>query len=936
MSLQTRLTSLAQAVGADIKELNGRVLVSAPVPLDIWHRVGTAGEPAFLNGGHYDPVTYSPVSFRKFLDGRVQLRGLYLTGPTSTVAFTLPTGYWPGAGQMMFNCLASAPGQARVDVYANGQIFVSSMAPNSWVSFDVIEFDTALVTEMPTGPQGASGQAAGKIFYQAPSDPSDIAGYKTLLPSPSSGAEQTIASVCTGTSDVLIGSFATDPGVPGAVDYPAGTAYRRIYAMVSAGAARLHLQVFKRDLAGVETLVRDEYSDPFSSTVATAQMWTATAPTAGALLATDRLVSKVYAQRVSGPTSITVTTFYEGTTHASQIQTTISTGAQGAKGDKGDTGGNATVPMDPWHTVGAVGEPAFGTNWSTYTAGVYAPVGFKKDPLGRVHLRGVLLSAVAQTANAGTTAFQLPNGYRPPYRVLLDATETIGQKSLVINPDGTITSGMALAAGNGLLLDGLYFDTDTVTEMPTGPQGPAGATGGNATVPLDPWHNIGAVGEPIFQNNWAATAGHQPPAFRKMPDGTVQLRGMLGGGTMGQAMFTLPVSCWPKKYVNVMSSASYSAPNYTPGYIQIYPNGVVLSNTGTNYQQSLDSIFFDTETVTQMPTGPAGPTGSMGGSTTVPMDPWHIVGAVGEPAFTPGSNWVNYGGGYGNARFRKYPDGRVKLAGLVRAGSGVIFTLPAGYKPPGVILAYTVIDAGGVAQVSISANGDVAAGALSGTTTNVFLDGVEFDTETVTQLPIGPAGPINGVQQAGIDVAVRPKLNFKTPLTAVDNPANNSVDIAALDSYGQVLQALGVDVGSGSFQTIGPTPAEVQDRGTATLRLTIPAHPTLPTRWEVSGGCLIDAGASAGVWIMPEIGIWEVTGAGVIVPQARVQTHSTMSATGQVFMVITPSLLTVAAATPRSLRLVGKTWDGYSFRAITGTQPLPSILARQVGGPIVR
>lgn len=178
----------------------------------------------------------------------------------------------------------------------------------------------------PQGPQGIpgpSGQIGGRIFYYAPSDPSDIAGYATLLASPSAGVEQTIASVCTGTADVLIASFATDPGVPGAVDYPAGTAYRRIYARVSGGTARFHLQVFKRDIAGIETIARDEYSDNFTDATVAPQGWTVTAPAAGAMLATDRLVNKLYAQRIAGPMTITVTSYYEGTVHASQIETTI-------------------------------------------------------------------------------------------------------------------------------------------------------------------------------------------------------------------------------------------------------------------------------------------------------------------------------------------------------------------------------------------------------------------------------------------------------------------------------------------------------------------------------------------------------------------------------------------------------------------------------------
>lgn len=215
-----------------------------------------------------------------------------------------------------------------------------------------------------TGAQGAagpSGQAAGKIFYAAPSDASDISGYKTILESPSTGPEQTITTVCTGTNtDFLVAVFATDPGIPGAVDFPAGTGFRRIYASLNSGTARLHLQVYKRSAAGVETLIRDEMSNDFSDQVVASQMWVATTAAAGALLATDRLVAKLYAQRVTGGGgTVTVTTYYEGSTHASQIQSTISAGAQGPVGPQGPQGAQGSTgpqgTQGPQGTTGATG-----------------------------------------------------------------------------------------------------------------------------------------------------------------------------------------------------------------------------------------------------------------------------------------------------------------------------------------------------------------------------------------------------------------------------------------------------------------------------------------------------------------------------------------------------------------------------------------------------
>ena len=203
----------------------------------------------------------------------------------------------------------------------------------------------------PQGIQGPSGQAAGKIFYYAVSDDSDIAGYKTMLESPSAGAEQTIATPCSGTSDVFVASFATEPGVPGVVDYPAGTAYRRIYASVNRGSAQLHLQVYIRNGAGVETLIRDELSEVFIDTVVALQAWEATAAAAGAMTATDRIVNKLYARRVTGTAPVTVTTYFEGTAHTSQIQTTISAGAQGPVGPPGPPGPAGEVEEAPINGV---------------------------------------------------------------------------------------------------------------------------------------------------------------------------------------------------------------------------------------------------------------------------------------------------------------------------------------------------------------------------------------------------------------------------------------------------------------------------------------------------------------------------------------------------------------------------------------------------------
>jgi hypothetical protein len=195
----------------------------------------------------------------------------------------------------------------------------------------------------PEGPQGESGISAGRILYYAPSIAADVAGYGKLLTSPSAGASNDITVACTGTSDFLVKSFISDPGVPGTDDFPAGTTYRRFYVRMATASnvARLHLQIYVRTAAGVETLFRDEFSPTFTGNVTTLMTWVVTYPTGGAMATTDRIVNKLYVQRVSGGTTVNPIISFEGTTTASHIQTTISAGGIGPAGPGVAAGGSS-------------------------------------------------------------------------------------------------------------------------------------------------------------------------------------------------------------------------------------------------------------------------------------------------------------------------------------------------------------------------------------------------------------------------------------------------------------------------------------------------------------------------------------------------------------------------------------------------------------------
>jgi hypothetical protein len=191
-----------------------------------------------------------------------------------------------------------------------------------------------------TGSQGIAGGNAGRIYYLWAGVTADVVGYKKAVTSPSPNAITSITTSVTGTSDVFIASFITDVGEPGVGSLPTGIAERLIHAYQNNNVnciAKLNFELWKRDLAGTETLLRSGYSEEFSNQTKAEIRWTVAYATAFSLLTTDRLVFKVYAARVSGSTSFDVITSYEGG-DVSYVKTTISAGSVGPQGATGATG----------------------------------------------------------------------------------------------------------------------------------------------------------------------------------------------------------------------------------------------------------------------------------------------------------------------------------------------------------------------------------------------------------------------------------------------------------------------------------------------------------------------------------------------------------------------------------------------------------------------
>lgn len=106
---------------------------------------------------------------------------------------------------------------------------------------------------------------------------------------------------------------------------------------------------------------------------------------------------------------------------------------------------------------------------------------------------------------------------------------------------------------------------------------------------VEPWHQIGAAGEPAFQNGWTHYGyGWPNAAFYKDPFGVVHMKGLIKSGTVGATAFTLPVGYRPTENRMITTFS-----NETVARIDIfYATGQVYVYSGSNVYISLDGASF--------------------------------------------------------------------------------------------------------------------------------------------------------------------------------------------------------------------------------------------------------------------------------------------------------------------------------------------------------
>lgn len=124
------------------------------------------------------------------------------------------------------------------------------------------------------------------------------------------------------------------------------------------------------------------------------------------------------------------------------------------------TANNLTAP-EAWHEVGAPGEPGFQDGWHNLpSVSSRETVGFYKDQLGVVHLKG------AATSAAAGAVFVLPNGYRPARgRLLQFAVPCIcaegGTGTAVIQGPGLGDDGAVVSPGTFISISGITFRAES-------------------------------------------------------------------------------------------------------------------------------------------------------------------------------------------------------------------------------------------------------------------------------------------------------------------------------------------------------------------------------------------------------------------------------------------------------------------------------------------
>lgn len=96
------------------------------------------------------------------------------------------------------------------------------------------------------------------------------------------------------------------------------------------------------------------------------------------------------------------------------------------------------------------------------------------------------------------------------------------------------------------------------------------------TLKGEEWRDVGATGQPAFQNSWVNYGGgNEIAAFMKDASGFVHIKGLIANGTQGTVGFTLPAGYRPPEAIHFAALS-----NNLLGRVRVLANGEVWINEG--------------------------------------------------------------------------------------------------------------------------------------------------------------------------------------------------------------------------------------------------------------------------------------------------------------------------------------------------------------------
>jgi hypothetical protein len=180
--------------------------------------------------------------------------------------------------------------------------------------------------------------------------------------------------------EVLIDAYATPLGLPGVTVIPAGTMKFNSYHYVdnATGVTQFVYRVFKRTSGGIETELFNFTTREVNETSVTLITTQVTSTLPVPLDSTDRVITKIYAKTTSVANRI-AHFVYEGTTHASYVETTLAIIAN--SGVSGFSGYNGSIGVSGYSgESGSSGFSAQNIPYEQIRQSVYYPVGSSWNP----------------------------------------------------------------------------------------------------------------------------------------------------------------------------------------------------------------------------------------------------------------------------------------------------------------------------------------------------------------------------------------------------------------------------------------------------------------------------------------------------------------------------------------------------------------------------